>query len=214
MNIKIFKGFQSKYNKLIAYKILKLLLLWGNKTVLFSSPFRTSFAQHEDLFLQSFIICLESRITFCHVGRMETDMICVNFWLHKFGLSAGLSNQEPIHITISFQYSSNKLFNCYNERCLIMMWHLSTAIISNCMVRPLPFTLSFYQCPTWWWLSGQLKPVAVLNRPHIHLHSVHGIIKTNIWYSVSILWQLVLTFLKPQFPVQGVQRFWSKMVEA
>jgi hypothetical protein len=147
------------------------------------------------MFLWSFILCLESRKTFCHVGRMETDMICVNFWLHKFGLDACLSNQEPIHITISFQYSSNKSFNCYHERSLIIMWHLTTAIISSCKARPLSFTLSLYQYPTWWWLSGQLKHVAVLNRPNIqHLHSVHWIIKTNIWYSVSVLWQLVLTF--------------------
>jgi len=167
------------------------------------------------MFLRSFILCLESRITFCHVGRMETDMICVNFWLHKFGLVAGLSNQEPIHITISFQYSSNKSFNCYHERSLIMMWHLTTAIISNCKARPLSFTLSLYQYPTWWWLSGQQKHVAVLNRPNIqHLHSVHWIIKTNIWYSVSVLWQLVLTFFKRQFLVQGALRFWSKMVKA
>jgi hypothetical protein len=50
MNIKIFKGFQSKYSKLLAYQILKLLLLIANKTVPFSSPFRTSFALQEDMF--------------------------------------------------------------------------------------------------------------------------------------------------------------------
>jgi hypothetical protein len=106
------------------------------------------------------------------VGRMKTGMICVNLWLHNFGLVAGFSNQEPIHITVSFQCSSNKSFNCYHKSSLIMMWHLPTVVISNCKVRPLPFTLSLYQCPTWWWLS--LKHVVVLNKPNIqHLHSVH-----------------------------------------
>jgi hypothetical protein len=32
------------------YGTILLLLLWGNKTVLFSSPFRTSFAQQKDMF--------------------------------------------------------------------------------------------------------------------------------------------------------------------
>jgi hypothetical protein len=124
------------------------------------------------------------------------------------------SNQEPIQVTIYFQYSSNESFNCYHGISCNMMWHLTTAIISYCKARPLPFTLSLYQCPIWWWLSGQLKHVVLLNRPNIHLHSVHLIIKTNIWYSGSFLWQLVLTFLKPQFPVHRVWRFWSKMVKA
>jgi len=90
---------------------------------------------------------------------------------------------RPIHITISFPYySSNKSFNCYHERSLNMMWYLTTAIISNCKARPLPFTLSLYQCPTWWWLSRQLKHVVVLNRQNIqYLLSVLWIIKTNIW---------------------------------
>jgi len=99
MNIKIFKGFQSKYNKLIAYQILKLLLI-GSKTVLFSSPFRTSFALQEDMFLQSFIVSLDSRIMFCHVGRMETDIICVDFWLNKFGLVAGFKPRVYTHYNL------------------------------------------------------------------------------------------------------------------
>lgn len=87
------------------------------------------------------------------------------------------SNQEPIQVTIYFQYSSNESFNCYHEISCNMMWHLTTTIISYCKARPLPFTLSLYQCPTWLWLSGQLKHVVLLNRPNIHLHSVHLIIK-------------------------------------
>jgi hypothetical protein len=44
-------------------------------TVLFSSPFSASFAQQEDMILQSCIPSLESGIMFCHVGRMERHIL-------------------------------------------------------------------------------------------------------------------------------------------